>query len=163
MRLRTATPADFTFIRELVQGADYALYLTDEDEAALNTYAMAADSRLLIVQTDKVPQAGFALFCGIGDPSGTVELRRLALAQVGRGQGLAFVNLLMDYGFATLGAARLWLDTSQNNLRAQKVYAGAGFMLEGRLRLHDYCPPLGHTVDTLLYGMLRDEWQTLRA
>jgi RimJ/RimL family protein N-acetyltransferase len=28
------------------------------------------------------------------------------------------------------------------------------------LRQHDYCPPLGRNVDTLLYGMLRAEWQT---
>jgi len=116
----------------------------------------------LILQTDQTAQAGFALFCEIGDPSGRVELRRLALAQVGNGQGRAFVNLLMDYGFATLGAARLWLDTSENNLRAQRVYAQAGFTLEGRLRLHDHCPPLQRNFDTLLYGIMRGEWQAGR-
>ena len=163
MKLRAATPTDFGFIRALVQHPAYALYLTDEDEAALDAYATGADSRLLIVQNAQTPQAGFALFCGIGDASGTVELRRLALAQVGQGQGAAFLQVLLDFGFGDLGAQRIWLDTSENNLRAQSVYAKAGFTFEGRLRLHDYCPPLGHNVDTFLYGMLRDEWQARRA
>lgn len=159
MKLRAALPADYAFIRALVQGPDYALYLTDEDEIALHAYATRPDSRLLICETDQTAPAGFALFCEIGDPSGTLELRRLALAQVGQGAGAAFINLLIAFGFNELGAARLWLDTSENNLRAQKVYARAGFTLEGRLRQHDYCPPLGRNVDTLLYGMLRAEWR----
>ena len=163
MRLRAATPDDFSFIRAMVQGAGYALYLTDEDEAALTNYATTPDHRLLIWETDQMPQAGFALFCGIGDPSGTVELRRLALAQLNGGKGAGFIAALLDYGFDTLGAARLWLDTSEHNLRAQRVYAQAGFTLEGRLRQHDYCPALQKVFDTLLYGMLRREWKALRA
>ena len=162
MKLRTATPPDFGFIRAMVQHPGYALYLTDENEAALDAYATLPDSRLLIWETPQTPQAGFALFCGIGDASGTVELRRLALAKVGQGQGSAFLRALLDFGFGDLGAQRIWLDTSENNLRAQAVYAKAGFTVEGRLRLHDYCPPLGHNVDTFLYGMLRAEWQALR-
>ena len=162
MRLRPAAPADVAFVRAVVQGAENTHYLTDEDDAALNAYATAPASRLLIWETDQVTQAGFALFCGIDDPSGTVELRRLALAQVGMGQGAAFLHVLMDYGFDSLGAARLWLDVSGENLRAQRVYQQAGFALEGRLRHHRYCRPLGRTVDELLYGILRDEWMARR-
>lgn len=162
MRLRPATPADFAFIRALVQKPDYALYLTDQDEAALTRYTTSPDNRLLIWETDQMPQAGFALFANIGYPSGTVELRRLALVQLGGGKGAAFLSVLLLYAFDTLGAARVWLDTSGHNLRAQRVYAKAGFTLEGRLRQHDYCPPLGKVVDTLLYGILRAEWQATR-
>ena len=155
--LRPATPADFGFIRSLVQSPDYALYLTDEDEAALQTYATEPESRLLIWQTDRLDQAGFALYCQVGHRSKTLELRRLALTEVGRGNGVAFVKALVDHGFDQLGAEKIWLDTSENNLRAQKVYGQVGFTLEGRLRLHDYCPPLERNFDTLLYGLLRRE------
>jgi RimJ/RimL family protein N-acetyltransferase len=95
--------------------------------------------------------------------SRTVELRRLALAQVGLGHGAGFLDALLVYGFETLNAGRVWLDTAETNLRAQKVYAGAGFTLEGRLRKHDYCPPLQQNLDTLLYGMMRDEWQASKS
>jgi RimJ/RimL family protein N-acetyltransferase len=88
-----------------------------------------------------------------------VELRRLALSQTGTGQGAVFLDALIDYSFTNLAAKRLWLDASGENLRAQRVYTRAGFTFEGRLRQHWYRPSLGRTVDVMLYGMMRDEWQ----
>ncbi len=163
MRLRHATPSDYAFIRALVQRPEYALYLTDENEAALDAYAVAPDSRLLIWQTDQTAQAGFALFCDVGHRSGTVELRRLALAEVGLGRGVAYVQRLLAYAFNELTAKKVFLDASENNMRAQKVYTQVGFVLEGRLRQHCYCAPLDRNFDELLYGMLRAEWDQSRA
>lgn len=157
--LRPALPADFAYIRALVQQPENAAYLTDEDEAALGQYAAGPASRLLIWQNPQGFAAGFALFCGIGEPSGSVELRRLALGEVGTGQGAAFMDALIGYSFNDLNAKRLWLDASGENLRAQRVYARAGFTLEGRLRQHWYRPSLGRVVDVMLYGLMRDEWQ----
>lgn len=158
--LRPATAADFGFIRDLARRPDYALYITDEDDVALAGYLADPAARLLIWEVDGHP-AGFALFCEIGDPAGRVELRRLALAAPGAGQGQVFLRVLVDYGFGTLGAARIWLDASSENLRAQKVYERAGFMLEGRLRQHWYRPSVGRVVDLMLYGMLRADWESL--
>lgn len=158
--LRPATPADFAFIHALASRPDYAPFLTDEDDAALMAYLDSPADRLLIWEAEGGP-AGYALFCEIGEPSGAVELRRLALAEAGRGQGQSFVRALVNYGFRTLGAARVWLDASGENPRAQATYARAGFTLEGRLRQHWYRPALGRTVDLLLYGMLRGEWEAL--
>lgn len=86
-------------------------------------------------------------------------MRRLALAKVGGGKGLAFVKALTDHGFAELGAAKIWLDASGENPRAAKIYHQAGYTLEGRQRAHWWRPVLGRVVDVLLFGMLRDEWQ----
>lgn len=160
MTLRPALPADFAFIRALAQRPDYGIYITDEDEARLAFYASDAAHRLLIWDQDGA-KAGFALFAGLDDPSGAVELRRLALDVAGGGQGLGFVRALTDYGFAVLGARRVWLDASGENLRAQKIYDRAGYRLEGRLRDHWWRPMLGRTVDLMLYGMLRAEWEAL--
>lgn len=160
MSLRPALPTDFGFIRALASRADYALYITDEDDAALAGYTADTASRLLIWEVDGQP-GGFALFCEIGDPAGSVELRRLALARAGGGQGRAFLRVLLDYGFRELGAARLWLDASSENLRAQTVYERTGFTLEGRLRRHWYRPSSGRVVDVMLYGILREEWESL--
>lgn len=158
--LRPATPADFGFIRGLAGRPENAPFITDEDEAALADYLTDATVRLLIWEVGGQP-AGYALFCTVGDPSGAVELRRLALDASGGGQGQCFLRLLLDHGFGTLGAARVWLDASGENPRAMRVYERAGFTLEGRLRQHWYRPALGRVVDLMLYGMLRAEWEAL--
>lgn len=158
--LRPATPADFGFIRGLAGRPENAPFITDEDEAALADYLTDATVRLLIWEVGGQP-AGYALFCTVGDPSGAVELRRLALDASGGGQGQRFLRVLLDHGFGTLGAARVWLDASGENPRAMRVYERAGFTLEGRLRQHWYRPALGRVVDLMLYGMLRAEWEAL--
>ena len=86
MNLRHATPDDFAFVRGLTLAPENAPFISDEDEAALAAHLANPAHRLLIWQGDQGP-AGFALFCEIGDPSGRVELRRLALAQTGGGAG----------------------------------------------------------------------------
>ena len=160
MILRPATADDFGFVRGLTQNPDNAPFISDDDEAALAAHLANPAHRLLIWQGDQGP-AGFALFCEIGDPSGRVELRRLALARTGGGAGAVFLAALMCHAFEKLGAARMWLDASGENLRAQKVYARAGFVLEGRLRQHWHRPALGRSVDVMLYGILREDWQAL--
>ena len=104
--------------------------------------------------------AGFAIFREIGDASGRVELFRLALAQTSGGGGADFVAALLRFAFDGLRAQRVWLDASGENLRAQRVYERAGFVLEGRLRAHWYRPSLALSVDLLLYGLMRDEWSS---
>lgn len=157
MTLRPATPADFAFVRSLAQRPDYAIYITDEDETRLTFYASDPAHRLLIWEENGTA-AGYALWAEIGEPSGRVELRRLALDKAGGGKGLGFVQTLTAYGFEVLGAQKVWLDASGENLRAQKIYDRAGYTLEGRLRDHWYRPSLGRNVDVLLYGLLRADW-----
>lgn len=159
--LRPATPTDFAFIRGLAGHPDYAPFISDEDEAGLAAYLTDPEARLYIWE-ENAAATGFALFCEIGHPSGRVELRRLALSQTGGGRGLGFVTALTDHAFEHLGAARVWLDASGENARAAKVYDKAGYRLEGVLRAHWWRPALGRSVDLLLYGLLRAEWQAGR-
>lgn len=162
MILRQATPTDFSFIRGVTANPDNAPFITDEDETGLAYYLNNPEHRLLIWQDAQGP-AGFALYCEIGEPSGRVELRRLALAHPGQGKGAAFLGALINYAFVDLHAQRLWLDASSENPRAQKAYLKAGFVFEGRQRAHWYRPALGRAVDLMLYGILRDEWQSSKA
>ncbi len=159
MNLRPASTGDFGFIRALVQRPENKPFVSDEDEAALAGYITDPGCRLLIWGEDA--SRGFAIFCDIGDPSGTVCLMRLALTEPGRGEGAVFLRALLDYGFGDLGARRLWLDTAGQNLRAQRVYARAGLVLEGRQRQHVFHAPVGEVQDVVLFGMLRSEWDAL--
>ena len=160
MKLRPATAGDFPFIRTLVQRPDMQTMVTDEDDAALARY-LAGPSSCILIWGDATPR-GFAIFCDTDERSGTVLLLRLALDQPGKGEGAAFLRALVDHAFLDLQANRIWLDTSADNLRAQNAYQRAGFLLEGRLRQHEFHPTTQHRDDTLLYGILRDEWQAAR-
>lgn len=156
MTLRPATAADFAFIRRLAADPANSPFITDEDEAALQAYLDSDDAALLIWQGNGAQ--GYALFNGLTDKAGSVELRRLALDAAGGGRGRAFVGALVDHAFGTWPLQRLWLDASGENLRAQHLYQSLGFQLDGRLRRHWWRPALGRAVDMLHYGMLRDEW-----
>lgn len=161
MILRAATLADFPFIRDLTTDPANAAFIGDDDAGQLALWVADPSVRVMIWGPDLTAQ-GFAIFREIGNLSGRVELFRLALADAGRGAGRGFLAALIDFAFVDLGAKRLWLDASSENLRAQKVYLRAGFVEEGRLRAHWYRPVLGRCVDLVLYGLLRSEWQAAR-
>ena len=155
--LRPAGLGDLAYIRSLVQRPGNAPYLTDEDEAGLTAYLNDPSAHLLIWGDHR----GFALFCEVGKTGDIVELRRLCLDQPGKGEGALFVQTLIDHAFQVYRAQRLWLDCSSENLRAQRVYLREGFTLEGRLRQHEFITVINRTIDTLIYGMLRNQWQAL--
>lgn len=161
MSLRPATAADFGFIRSLTTRADYAPFIGDDDEAVLHGHLANPAARIVIWEGDGAK--GFAIFREIGEPSGRVELFRIALDQAGGGRGDAFFNALLDHAFGDLGAKRMWFDASGENLRAMKIYERAGCQREGILRAHWWRPVLGRAVDLHLFGMLRAEWQSLRS
>jgi RimJ/RimL family protein N-acetyltransferase len=157
--LRPAVAKDIPFIRSLTTRPDYAPFIGDSDDAQLQAWIDSPKDRVLIwEQADK---RGFAVFRGVGQPGGIVELFRIALDQAGGGQGDAFFRALVDHAFVQLRAERLWLDASAENPRAIKVYSRAGFRQEGTLRAHWYRPALGRAVDLILMGLLRPEWQAL--
>jgi RimJ/RimL family protein N-acetyltransferase len=159
VNLRAATADDFGFIRQLTTDPANTPFIGDDDLETLASHLQSSRKRLLIWGD----RAGFALFNDIGAPSNCLELFRLALAQTGTQGSQPFLTALLDYGFETLQAQRIWLDVSGENIRAQRAYARAGFVKEGHLRAHWYRPALGRNVDMLLFGMLRAEWGALRS
>jgi aminoglycoside 6'-N-acetyltransferase len=82
------------------------------------------------------------------------------IADVGR-QGYGYVTeatrAVIAWAFGSLGAERLRLNCDANNVRSQRTAERCGFTLEGRLRC-DHRWPDGSITDTLLYGLLREEW-----
>ena len=157
--LRLATRDDIAFIRSLTTRPDYAPFIGDSNEGQLQTWIDSPSDRVVIWQDG--PVRGFAIFRGLGQPGGIVELFRIALNQAGGGRGDAFFRALVDFAFNDAAAQRLWLDASAENPRAIKVYTRAGFRLEGTLRHHWFRPALGRAVDLILMGVLRSEWETL--
>jgi RimJ/RimL family protein N-acetyltransferase len=158
--LREATQADIGFVRSLTTRPDYAPFIGDADEAAVQGWIDSPAAQVVIWEDGGAK--GFAIFREIGSPSGAVELFRIALDQAGAGRGDAFFNALLDHAFRDLQAARLWFDASGENVRAMKVYERAGCVREGVQRAQWWRPALGRAVDLHLFGMMRAEWLARR-
>lgn len=72
----------------------------------------------------------------------------------GRGYGRDVVQLLVKYAFRLRNMQKVWLTTNASNERAQRAFAAAGFVEEGRLQRHVW---LDGRYDDLVYmGILRD-------
>lgn len=111
----------------------------------------------LIGMDEAGERQGFAILRDIYNAEGNVYLQRIAVAEPGRGFGSLLLDRVADWVFENTEAFRFWLHMAATNDRAAHVYAGAGFVTEGRLRLAHVIPGVGRC-DALLLSMLRQEW-----
>ncbi|MBT3942023.1 MAG: GNAT family N-acetyltransferase [Chloroflexi bacterium] len=74
----------------------------------------------------------------------------------GRGYATEAASAMVDFGFQELGLNRVSSWSIADNAGSANVLEKVGLKLEGRLRSNEYFK--GRWWDTLLHGMLRDEW-----
>jgi RimJ/RimL family protein N-acetyltransferase len=65
-------------------------------------------------------------------------------------------NAIVDFGFSNFNLHRVWSWCVADNLGSAHVLEKLGMRLEGRLRENEHYK--GRWWDTLMYGMLADEW-----
>ena len=75
----------------------------------------------------------------------------------GRGYGTDAITLAVGYGLQDLGLRRVHLLADADNTRAIRCYEKVGFVREGLLRQHRMVG--GRAGDTVIMGLLRDEWR----
>ena len=80
--------------------------------------------------------------------------------QWGKGYATEAAQALVDYGFKELGLFRLSSWCIADNTPSVRVLERLGFRQEGRLRRNEFFK--GRWWDTLLYALLRDEWESLQ-
>lgn len=68
----------------------------------------------------------------------------------------SFLRLLQELAFKDLGLTRLWTETYAQRTEHILTLESSGFRLEGCLRSHVIIS--GEPTDSLLHGMLADEW-----
>jgi len=78
-------------------------------------------------------------------------------AHEGRGFVTEAVRAALGFIFENLEAQRVSLRCAETNLRSQHVAERCGFRREGHLRQAKRQPD-GSLGDTLIYGLLREEW-----
>jgi len=75
----------------------------------------------------------------------------------GKGLGTACTRFMVEYGFDELNLRRVYLEVLETNPRAQHIYEKLGFVVEGRLRKHQFKD--GKHLDVIVMGVLEDEYK----
>ena len=105
--------------------------------------------------------AGFAIVLGLDDANARAHLKRIAVAEPGRGDGARLLRGLIGTLFAETETNRLDLDVFVGNDRAKRAYESAGFVAEGVLREHHRVSD-GTFRDVWLMSILRRDWLASR-
>lgn len=106
--------------------------------------------------------AGLVGLHDIDMANGTAQIGYwLTSAQEGRGRMTAAVRALIEVAFEGAKLERVEIRCAAGNVRSQAIPKRLGFTYEGTLRgaqrLH------GERVDIRVYGLLREEWERMRA
>lgn len=91
------------------------------------------DCMYQIIVQDGAP-AGYAILRGLKSENHSIELKRIVVAEPGRGLGRQVLRAILAAAFRDLAAHRLWLDVFADNTRARHLYRSVGFVEEGVLR-----------------------------
>ena len=135
LRIRPTMLSDLDFVVSVEQDARNLPFITPWERTQHEGAIRFPDSRHFIVEAgDQWEHVGFVILQGCRNPTRSVELKRIVLQTQGRGLGRACVRLLKQLAFRDLHAHRFWLDVTSLNTRALRLYAGEGFVEEGRLR-----------------------------
>ena len=74
----------------------------------------------------------------------------------GKGYATQALTLLHNWGFQELGLDRTWAEAFANNAGGIKTLEKLGYKREGVLRKHVFRN--GERVDSIMWGLLREEW-----
>jgi diamine N-acetyltransferase len=130
LAFRATTEADLPFVLGAERATDFVRHWPAEEHRAVIADPHAAH---WTVEADGSP-AGFLILRGLDTSDRSVELKRLVIAEPGRGLGHLTLRLLKRVVFERLKAHRLWLDVMRHNERARHLYASEGFSVEGTMR-----------------------------
>lgn|SRR5215472_8042498 len=73
---------------------------------------------------------GYVILRGLSSINHSLELKRIVIADPGKGLGRQVLLAVIDRAFGEFRANRLWLDVYEDNHRARHVYRSLGFVEE---------------------------------
>ena len=141
---------------------DYELYVarSDEEEHRAMLTSPSHAYRVGVGQSGEIE--AFAILRGIGDPHLNLYLKRIAVARPGQGVGTAFLGLVLDEAFGSMGAERFHLDCFADNLRAQRSYRETGFHPRRR-DAQSLSAGHGTRDGPVMMAILKSEWEARRS
>ncbi len=159
LELRPTTAADLEFVERVERAPEAAPFLMRYRRGRhLRALEDAEVEHLVIVEGER--RHGFVLIAGIGNEHRSLELRRIAVAEPGRGIGREAIELALARCFEAHGAHRVWLDLKPHNERARRVYEALGFVAEGIAR--ESVLSEGGFESMLIMSLLEPEWRARR-
>ncbi|MBP0446496.1 GNAT family N-acetyltransferase [Roseomonas sp. SSH11] len=160
LTLRRAGAEDIRFVMAVEATPGHDAFINQQAEAEHAAQLASPAFAYFIAEAEAAP-VGFAILSELTDRRGNHCLKRIAVAQPGRGFGTPLFNAVTDWTFANTAAHRFWLHALASNGRALHVYQREGFTIEGRLRQARPRPD-GSREDLIILSLLRPEWQALR-
>jgi RimJ/RimL family protein N-acetyltransferase len=128
LRLRTANIDDYDFINAAERDKDCTPWVNNwqmfwrVEKCGDNNFFQT------IIETLESRRVGFIDFRDMLDET-QVELKRIVIAERGKGLGKEAMYLSQKFAFEVLERNRLYLGTKPENLRAQHLYHATGFSL----------------------------------
>lgn len=134
MHLRLAEPSDMSRIVALERTAEARVFVGQWSEERHRATLAGRDARYFVSDTGGGELAAYAILRGFNEDSHAIELKRIVVAEPGKGLGRRILSDLIRLVFEEFGAHRLFLDVYEDNFRARHLYEGLGFRYEGTLR-----------------------------
>ncbi|MFT8322034.1 MAG: GNAT family N-acetyltransferase [Bacillus sp. (in: firmicutes)] len=89
---------------------------------------------LIVIEKKQNKPVGYLLINGVNDSNESIELKRTAFSDKGKGYGRQMLKLMKKWVFTEKKANRFWLDVVDHNKRAKNLYESEGFIEEGLQR-----------------------------
>ncbi len=154
--IRDAAVADIDLIMALEQHPDNCHYVWQGTRDQHCAEIADPDYFLWCFQLKDRPQiVGYAL-SKIDRQSEVFELRRIVIADKGKGYGEAALRFIIQYAFETLNVNRFWLDVYPDNTVAIKLYQKLAMHCDGVLR-QSYKSKCGYR-DQMIFSLLKSEY-----
>jgi ribosomal protein S18 acetylase RimI-like enzyme len=158
LTLRAAALADIGAVMAIERSPGYELYVARSEEEEHRAMLSSPSHAYLLGVGQSGAVEAFAILRGLGDPHANLYLKRVAVARPGQGLGTAFLSLVLDEAFGSLGAERFYLDCFADNARAQRSYEKLGFTRDGVLR-QAFRLADGRRCDLIMMAILKTEWK----
>ncbi len=171
--LREIIEADWRPVLAYQSKPDYLKYYTWEKRTAADVQAFI---RTFLAERKEDPRTRFQFaitlagarqligICGLRQPKADSQEAEIGYevdpAYWGHGYATEAALRLLDLGFADLQLHRIWAWCVADNSASVRVLQKLGLRHEGRLRENRWVK--GRWRDTLIYGILRPEWEEQR-
>jgi diamine N-acetyltransferase len=134
MLLRIAEPTDIPRIIALEHSPFAREFVGQWSEERHRATLASGDARYYVSETEWGEVQAYVILRGLNEDSRSVELKRVVVANPGRGLGRHILTDIIRIAFRELGAHRFYLDVFEDNARARHLYESLGFKYEGVMR-----------------------------
>jgi diamine N-acetyltransferase len=161
MTLRRATRQDISTIMEIERQPGFEQLVGNSARGIHEQLIADPGHAYLLGLGDDGTVRGFAILRGVGDPTGGIYLKRIAIRDPGQGFGSTLLASAIDWAFSLGDCHRFHLDHFVDNVRAHRAYEKCGLRQEGVLREAHRLPD-GRFADLVVMAILRPEWEARR-